>query len=172
MDKPTKIIVIVIILLVLGYFGLDFLCQVGIKCKNCPTYSATIEESKESGFFIAEYEPIQEYVKLLNYEDSIFFSKAWVESSWFVNSDICLLKKKEKLDRFNITVEFEKKSDDFIFNLRGYGVGYGLGVNSKTVTTGTLTDTLTFTIVEKNPEPGIGWQAELEGQTIDFVRRK
>ncbi|MEQ8683789.1 MAG: hypothetical protein RIE86_00790 [Imperialibacter sp.] len=169
MDKTTKIVIGVLIISVLAFFGMDFICQLGTKCKNCPQYSNSIEDSKNNGFFIAEYQPTKKYIKLLHYQDSVFFSNAWVESSWSINSDICLLKSKEKSDRFNITVEFNKQTDDFIFNLRGYGSGFGLGTNSKTVTTSELTDTLTFTIVEKNPEPGIGWRAELQGSTIQFA---
>lgn len=155
------------------YMALDFLCKVGVKCKNCSTYSMSIEDSKKDDFFIATYRPLTDKVKLTYHDDTVEFVTIWVETSWHVNSDICLLKRKVKEERFNLTVEFRKyPSDIFNFQLDGYGVGWGMGQSSKTTTINQLYDTLTFQIVEKNPNDSIGWKEELNGEQIQFVRVK
>jgi hypothetical protein len=173
MTRTNKIILISVITIVLGYLTLDFLCKVGVKCKNCSTYSLSIEDSKKDNFFAATYKPLTDKVKLTYHNDTVEFITGWAENSWHVNSDICLLKRKEKGEGYNLIIEFKKyPSDTFNFQLDGYGVGWGMGQSSKTTTINQLYDTLTFQIVEKNPDNSIGWQEKLDGEQIRFLRVK
>jgi hypothetical protein len=169
MTRTNKIILFSVLTIVLGCLAFDFLCKVGVKCKNCPTHSASIEESKKDSFFAATYKPLTEKVKLTYHDDTVEFVTGWAENSWRVNSDICLLKNKEKKEGFNLTIEFRKyPSGIFNFQL----VGWSMGQSSTTTTITHLYDTLTFQIVEKNPDTLIGWRKELNGGQIKFVRVK
>lgn len=137
------------------------------------TYSSSIDESKENDLFVATYQPLTDKVKLKYHDDTVQFITGWAENSWYVNSDICLLKTKEKREGFNLTIEFRKfPGDTFNFQLDGYGVGWGMGQLSKTTTINQLYDTLIFQIVEKHPDNSIGWQEKMNGEQIKFVRVK
>jgi hypothetical protein len=173
MTKTNKIILVSIITIVFSYLILDFLCKIGVKCKNCPTYSPSIEDSKKDNFFTAIYKPLTHKVKLINHNDTIEFITGWAENSWIVNSDICFLKRKKKIEGYNLTIEFKKyPSDTFNFTLEGYGVGYGMGLTSKTVAINKLYDTLTFHILEKNPENYNVMRNKLNYQQVKFVKIK
>ena len=128
MTRINKIILFSIITIALGYLALDFLCKVEVKCKNCSIYSSSIDNSKKNYLFVATYKPLIDKVKLTYHDDTVEFVTGWAENSWHVNSDICLLKKKEKEEGSNLTIEFKKyPSDTFNFQLDGYGVGWGHG---------------------------------------------
>jgi hypothetical protein len=173
MTRTNRIILFSVVAIGIGYFTLKFLCEVGVKCKNCPTISSTMEESKKDGYFVTTYKPLTDQLKLKYHDDTVDFQTAWAEHSWFVNSDNCLFKRKEKLNDFNLTIEFKKyPGDTFNFKLEGWGVGRGMGQSSKSVTIDKLYDTLTFQIVEKNPKKGIGWQEPVDGEQVQFVRVK
>ncbi len=171
MTKTNKIILFSVIAIVLGYIALDFFCKVGVKCKNCSTYSMSIEDSKKNDFFISTYRPLTDKVKLTYHSDTVEFVTGWAESSWHVNSGICLLKRKEKEEGFNLTIEFKKYPSD-VFNFKLDGYGGPMGQSSKTTTISILYDTLTFRIIEKNPNDSIGWGEELNGEQVKFVRVK
>jgi len=136
--------------------------------------SLSLEESKKNGLFVSpSYVPITSRIKLKYHADSVEFVRGWVENSWIVNSDICLFKRIEKKEGYNLTIEFKKyPSDIFNFQLNGYGVGWGMGQAGKTVTIERLYDTLVFQIVEKNPDPAIGWKEELDGAQIKFIKAR
>lgn len=170
MDKSSKYALIILILIIPGYFFLDFICKVGIKCENCARRSNSIEESKKSDFFFAEYAPLEHSIKLKYYDDSIEFSNAWVETQWILNSDNCLLKRKKKLDGYNINVEFKTQTNDHVFNLYGYPGSSLRGRPRSDFTSSELGDTLTFKFVEKHPESSIGWNQKWDGRKIKFVK--
>jgi len=173
MTRTDKTILFSIVTIVLGYLALNFLCKVSLKCEDCQRYSISIQESKKNNFFVAAYKPLTDKVKLTYHNDTVDFVIGWVENSWHINSDICLFKKKELEKGFNLIIEFEKyPSDNFNFQLDGYGVGWGTGKSSKVTTIMQPYDTLTFQIVEKSPDNSIGWREKLLGEEVKFVRIK
>lgn len=176
-----KIIIALIVLGVLGigtYLVMNFLCEVGVKCKNCTQTSNTKEQSQQNGFYLMDYKPLSPVIQLQNHDEQITFKDVWVESQWFYNSDNCLNTKLEKRGGYNIVFEFDKSNQGtFLFSLSPVLNGIinetngGIMETKKEIRLRELTDTLWLQIHEKNPKEGVGWKEELEGELIGFVKK-
>ena len=179
MKKKLTIVLIVLGVLGIGiYFVMNFLCEVGVKCKNCTQTSNTKEQSQQNGFYLMEYEPLKQEVDLKNHDEKITFKDVWVESQWFYNSDNCLNTKLEKRSGYNIVFEFDKSNEGtFLFSLSPVINGSidktngGIMETKKEIRLSALTDTLWLQIHEKNPKDGVGWKEKLDGELIGFVKK-
>jgi len=177
----NKIIILLIVFVVLSigaYFVMDFICEVGVKCKNCSQTSNTKEKSIKSGFYLMDYKPLKPVIEFKHHDEKITFKNVWVESQWFYNSDNCLLTKIEKRDGFNIIFEFEKSNlETFLFSLSPVLNGEiditngGIMETKKEIRLNQLTDTIWLQIYEKNPTAGIGWKEKLDGEVVGFVKK-
>lgn len=135
-------------------------------------------ESKESGYYLTDYKPMTREIKLTQHDEKIEFGEIWVESQWFYNSDICLLSHKESRNGYNVVFEFKKSNQGtFLFTLKpiidgklDLGNG-GILEDRKEIRLSQLTDTLWLKVHEKNPQKGVGWKNEIEGQKIGFVKK-
>ena len=176
-----KIIIVLSIVGVFGiatYFVLNFICEIGVKCKNCSQTSTTKEESIKNEFYLMDYQPLKPVIQLRHSEETITFKEVWVESQWFYNSNICLNTKLEKRDGYNIVFEFNKSNEGtFLFTLSPIVNGTidktngGILENKKEIRLSNLTDTLWLQIHEKNPKEGIGWRGKLDGKRIGFIKK-
>jgi hypothetical protein len=173
MDRTSRIIFWTILFLLIGGFALNYLCELGVKCKECPRASLSKEESVDKGFYVAQYKPLESEHNLRFHDERVTFEEIWIENGWVVNSDICLWKTVEKTKEFNATIEFKKnRENSYNFDLEGYGSGWGMGQNRKRVTILSLPDTLIVYMVEKSPRQGVGWQEKMNSDTIVFIRNK
>ena len=135
---------------------------------------SSMEDSKAYGSFLAEYKPLQAQIKLRYHADSVEFLRLWTDAA----------KKKEKFyrgegirrkavahqikitDKIYFQIDYRQfPSDNYVFQIDGYGGRNGRGM----LNIDYLPDTLTFTIFEKNPVDSIGWINFLKGQQICFV---
>lgn len=179
MNKKITIVFIVLgIVGILGYVTLDFLCRVGVKCKNCTRTSISKEESINSGYYLMDYEPLKPNIKLKYHDEQIIFNEVWVESQWFYNSDNCLFTKKEKRDGFNVIFEFDKSNEStFLFSLSPVIDGQiditngGIMETKKEIRLSQISDTLWLRIHEKNPKEVVGWKEKLDGELIGFIKK-
>lgn len=179
MKKNRTILLMVLGVLVMGtYLVMNFFCEVGVKCKICTQTSDTKEDSQKDGFYLMDYEPLKREVDLKNHHEKITFTDVWVESQWFHNSDNCFNTRPEKRSGYNIVFEFEKSNKGtFLFSLSPVINGHidktngGIMDTKKEIRLSALTDTLWLQIHEKNPNYGVGWKEELEGELIGFVKK-
>lgn len=125
-----------------------------------------------------DYKPLKPEIQLTNHEEKITFKDVWVESQWFINSENCLNSERQKKEGYTIVFEFEKSNDQsFLFTLSPVLNGQidhsngGIMDNKKEIRLESLTDTLWLQIHEKNPDKNIGWQEELKGELIGFVKK-
>ena len=180
MKKNIVISVIILGILTVGiYFVMNILCEIGVKCKNCTQTSISVENSKKNGFYLMKYTPLNSKINLKYHDEEITFSNAWVESQWFYNSEDCLNTRLEKRDGYNIIFEFEKSNKGtFLFSISPVLNGVidktngGILETKKEIRLNQITDTLWLQIHEKNPNEGVGWQKELNGELIGFVKKK
>jgi len=175
--KTLKILFIFGIILILG---MEFLCSLGIKCKNCGEISSSKNESIRDGFYLGEYEALTKKIKLKNHDLEIEFSDAWYEIEWFINSNICLFRHKElRKEEYNIIFPFQKSKENvFLFTMKPIINGSeciscgGIKKNKKQISISSIPDTIEILIKEKNPKTGIGWsKGGLEGERIKYVRK-
>jgi hypothetical protein len=162
----------------LGYFSRNFFCQLEVKCKNCTKTSLTKANSIKDGFYLMDYKPLQKEIKLMNYPGKIEFKNAWVENQWFYNSNDCINTKQEKRDGYNVIFEFKESNiHSFIFSLTPVINGRidetngGIKADRKEIRLKTLSDTIWLRVFERNPIDSIGWQQEIEGELIGFVKK-
>jgi hypothetical protein len=167
MDRTNKRILIFIVLLTVILFLLTKVSD-ALQNKIVYEHSWTIEESKQGRRFLTEYKPAQRRIKLMYHSDSIEFSRLWTEKA----------KKKEKVwlfyrsapsDKVHFQIDYRQyPSDEFNSQIEGYGSHGGHG----TMSTDFALDTIIFQITEKNPVDSLGWEQELMGQKIKFIRVK
>lgn len=167
MDRTNKRILLIV---VLGTVVLLLLTKVSdtLQSKIVYEHSRAIEESKQDGRFLTEYEPVQKKIKLMHHSDSIEFSTLWTEKErkrekvWLFYSSVTS-------DRVYFQIDYRQyPSDEFNFQIEGYGSHGGRG----TMSTDFTLDTITFQITEKSPVDSLGWRQELMGQQIKFTRVK
>ncbi|MGH1366376.1 MAG: hypothetical protein ACRBF0_22640 [Calditrichia bacterium] len=179
MKKRTKInLILISCLAIFIIFSFEFLCKLGIKCEKCNKTSSSKTESKESGFYIADYEPLSRTLKLSHHDETIEFLDIWAENKWFINSEICLFSHKEKRDGYNVIFEFQKSNENtFLFSLSPLINGKldktngGIQEDKKKIRLSILPDTLWLQVHEKNPLKEIGWRNGIEGQKVGFVKK-
>lgn len=158
----------------------ELLCSLGVKCKNCLRSSPSKEISIKKDYYVGDYLPVQTEIRQRYHNQKIKFDTAWVEKSWFINSDICLLSHEEiRRGTFTIKFPFEKSiKNSFLFSLNpiidGVECDFCKSFNDTYVkfNTSNLTDTIKFIVNEKNPQKEVGWRQELKGDTIVFLRRQ
>jgi hypothetical protein len=172
MKKTIGIILGVLIIAIAYNYISDFLCQCEVKCKNCPKTSENIKTSKESGFYIANYESTSKTIRLKNYKEEINITNVWVEKSWLINTDDCKSPKLEKTEGYNVVLEFNKTNKDFIFDLMPvtedkFGANsYGINENKKEMRFENLPKKLKIIVQERNPNKEIGWKKSIVTDTI------
>lgn len=170
MNKTNTIIFIVLLVLIIGYFVLDYVSNLGVKCENCQQYSASAEQSRAEGLFVAYYKPLTDKIKLTYHNDTIQFMSAWAEHSWFETADSFLGHKKEKVNGYNIVIEFRKyPANTYNFDFDA-AESFGMGQTKKVLTAYDFSDTLILQIKERNPIDSIGWKQPLAGEKVKFVR--
>ncbi len=167
MDRTNRRILFFVVLVTVVLF---LLTKASNALQNRVVYehSWTLEESKQDGLFLTEYEPVQRKIKLIHHSDTLEFSRLWTEKE----------KKKEKVwlfyrsvpsDKVHFQIDYRQyPSDEFNSQIEGYGSHGGHG----TMLTDFVLDTITFQITEKNPVDSLGWKQELIGQQIKFIRVK
>ena len=172
-------IILGLIIIVIAYHNVsNFLCECEIKCKNCPKTSENIKTSKQSGFFIGNYITSLDTIRLKNYKEKIIITNAWVEKSWFINSDDCSSPKLEKTDGYNIVLEFNKTNKYFIFDLmpvtndRFGKNSYGIDETKKEMRFEKLPSKLKIIVEERNPDKNIGWTKKNTTDTIVLNLKK
>jgi hypothetical protein len=177
-NKITVSLIIIGVLGVVTYLATNFLCEIGVKCKNCTRTSMSKEQSKKNGLYLMDYKPLKEVIQLRNHDETITFDEVWIESQWFYNSNNCLNKHLEKREGYNIIFEFEKSNErTFLFSLtpvsngKMNGPNGGIQETQKEIQLNEITDTLWLRIHEKNPQEEIGWKEELEGELISFIKK-
>lgn len=149
MTKTGISIIVILVLALAAYFIINFTCNMGVKCENCPQHSASVETSKDDHLFVASYRPLTPRITLAHHTDTIEFSHAWAEHSWYTNSSNCFFKRKARTGEYNVVIEFNKHpSDQFNFTLEG-GEDSGMGLSSTVKSFTVISDTLTFQIIEK-----------------------
>ncbi len=171
-----KIILGIIIALIIGfiiYYVADFLCQVEVKCENCPQTSMNKENSKRNGFFIADYKNYKSDFELKNHSEKIKIIDIWIEKQWFYNSDFCLCTKAQSKDGYNVIIDFSKSNkDSFFFGLtpivdnRLDEANGGIEERRKTMRFDNLPIELKVIVTEKNPDKNIGWKKEIITDTL------
>lgn len=172
MKKIIGIILGLLIIVIIYNYVSDFLCQCEVKCKNCPKTSENIKESKESGFYIGNYKPTIDKIRLKYFNEEISITNVWVEKSWFINTDNCTSPKFQKTEGYNVVLEFNKTKKDFIFDLMPltqdkFGESsYGIEDNKKEMRFVNLPKKLKIIVMEKNPDQNIGWQKSIVTDTI------
>jgi len=173
MKKIFLGIIIALILSLTTYKVADFLCEIEVKCKNCPQISLNKENSKRNGFFVSDYKKFKQTFELKNHSEKIIITDIWVEKQWFYNSDNCLCKKSESNEKFNVVIEFKKSnSDTFLFGLtpiinnkRDESNG-GIEETRKTMEFDFFPTELNLILSEKNPGKNIGWKKEIVTDTL------
>ncbi|KIC00122.1 hypothetical protein [Flavobacterium sp. KMS] len=174
MKKIIGIILGLLIIVIAYNYVTDFLCKCEIKCKNCPKTSENIKFSKESGFYIGNYKPTLDTIKLKNYNEKIIITNVWIEQSWLINTDDCKSPKREKIEGYNVILEFKKTNKDFIFNLMPltedkFGKrSFGLNENKKEMHFENLPNKLEIIVTERNPNENIGWTKSIITDTLVF----
>lgn len=159
-----------LVVLLIGYFLLEYVSDLSVKCGNCPQYSASAEQSRTDGLFVTYYKPLTDKRKLTYHHDTLQVVSAWAEHSWFMETGSFLIHKKVKNADYNFIIEFRKYPGNvFNFDFEGGG-SFGMGQSKKVITVYDLGDTLTFQIIEKNPVDSIGWLQPLAGEKVKFVR--
>jgi hypothetical protein len=180
MKNTTKILIALLIIGIIIISGMEFLCRLGIKCKNCVEISTSKEQSIENHFYLGEYKVLTKKIKLKNHDLEVEFSDAWFEKEWFINSDICLVRHKEKREGgYNVIFPFQKsKKEVFLFimtpiiNGNRCESGWGINENYKAINISELPDTIEIQIEEKNPIVGIGWrEGGLIGEKVKYVKK-
>ncbi|MFT7615180.1 MAG: hypothetical protein ACI9J3_004170 [Parvicellaceae bacterium] len=178
LKKLIIIFGILAVLMVLGYFLLNYLCRISDKCPNCPAYSKSMSESIENDYYLFSYKPLVKGIKLNYHEDSIYFDQAWVESIRIDEDQSCLFEDWQKSEEYRITIEFNSVNKDesrsgFVFMLHAINCPESPGTmtdSKKYIRTYHLPDTLWLNISERNPVDTIGWKKELEGAIIGFIK--
>jgi hypothetical protein len=168
-----------IILGIILYYVSDFLCRVEVKCKNCPKTSRNIIESKKTGFYIGNYESKTKVIELKNYQEKITLENIWAESTWIKNTDNCLCPKFEKINGYNVIIQFKNPNkDDFNFSLKPITedkkgeYSLGIGLDRKEMRFENLPEILKIVVEERNPKKSVGWQKGIITDTITFKLRK
>ncbi len=178
--KPLHIIASLLILGILALAGMEFVCTLGIKCKNCSQASESKEMSIEDGFYLGEYEPLTQKIKLKNHELEVAFSTAWYEKDWFINSDLCIRRHKEAREGlYNLILPFEKSKEKVrLFSMKpvidGKEEPGGGAINESQwhMKSLALPDTIEIQIREKSPVAGIGWsEGGVLGAKVRYVRK-
>ena len=177
-----RVTIIILSLLILGiiiYYVSDLLCQVEVKCKNCPKISRTISESKKTGFFIGNYESQTKVIELENYSEKIRLENVWAENTWIQITDNCLCPKFEKAKGYNVILLFNKPNkSDFNFSLKPITEdkkgesSLGISQDRKEMRFEYLPEILKIVVEERNPDENVGWQKSIVTDTITFILRK
>jgi hypothetical protein len=176
--KILGIILVLIIIVMAYYYISNFLCECGVKCKNCPETSESIEASKQSGFYIGNYMTSLDTIRLKNFNEKIIITNVWVEKSWFINSDDCSSPKLQKTNGYNIVLEFNKTNKGFIFDLmpitndRFGKNSYGINENKKEMRFEKLPNKFKIIMEERNPDENIGWTKSIITDTIVLNLKK
>lgn len=167
MDRTNKRIFIIVLLVTVVLFLFTKMSDM-LQNRIVYEHSWTIEESKQNGFFLTEYRPLQRKIKLTNHSDSIELTRLWTEKK----------NKKEKVwlfyhsvpsDEVHFQIDYRQyPSDEFNSQIEGYGSHGGQG----TMSTDFTIDTITFQIAEKCPVDSLGWRQKIMGQKIKFIRVK
>jgi len=171
-----KIFLGIIIALVLGFITYkiaDILCQIEVKCKNCPQTSLNKENSKRNGFLVSDYKDFKRTFELKHHSEKISITDIWIEKQWFYNSDFCLCTNVQPNENFNVIVEFKKSnSDTFLFGLtpivnnRLDESNAGIEDTRKTMQFDYFPTELNLILSEKNPNENIGWKKEIVTDTL------
>lgn len=177
-----KIIKIILILLIIGigiFYVSNYLCEIEVKCKNCPKVSQDINESKKNGFYIGNYESETKVIELKNYNEKIIIENVWAENRWIQNTDNCLCPKFEKIKGFNVILVFNKPNKgDFNFSLtpitedKSGECSLGISQNRKEMHFENLPNNLKLIVKERNPDENGGWQKSIVTDTIVLNLKK
>jgi hypothetical protein len=179
MKRRRAIEIIILGLIFLG--GCEWICNIGVKCNRCEFHSENKEAARKEGSYLVDYQPLTQTVRLKYHNEVIVFDTAWAENTWFYDTDICLLRHKEKGKSFNVVFPFHKSNPStFLFSMdifyfqddQIYESGGGMGEGFADRRLVYLPDTIWVKIQEKHPDANIGWQQGLEGDTIQFVKKK
>ena len=118
-------------------------------------------------------------IKLKHNPQTVNFDSAWAEKAWYFSSNpICLLGGSKSIipNEYRIIVpRLESDSINFHFLMYPVGLEVENGEDSRkryNALTNFLPDTLRIKLVERDPRADIGWQRELEGDTLVFIKRK
>jgi hypothetical protein len=168
---------IVLLLLLLG--GCEFLCQLSVKCKNCPETSIDKIASVKGGYYITNYKVGKKNIRLKKHDYTIRIDSVWGEHMHRDNTNICLLSK-SIIDSslYAVVIEFSKPvSDTFIFSFEPIIDNEiderqgGMQNNKKILTMlKKMPDTIKLILQEKSPVDSIGWRSPLNTDTITLVK--
>ena len=178
MKKIFKITLALLIIGIIIFYVSDFLCKVEVKCKNCPKISDDIKTFKSRGFYIGTYDTETKFIELKNYNEKINITKVWAEKSWIKNTDDCLCPKFEKIEGYNIIIEFNSTKKDFIFSLMPITedklgkTSFGINENRKEMRFENLPKLLKIAVEEKNPDESFGWKKRIISDTIILKLKK
>jgi len=169
---------IVLFIIIFGFAGFYFLCKVEVKCKNCDQTSKSVEESKQNGFYLKEYNVDKSSFNLKYNDENVKIQKVWCEKAWHYNTENCFSTNYNNpvlsKNSYNIIIEFTKSTDHFLFNFQPMindivdNQNGGIEQNRKTLRYEDLPKQFKLIVKEKNPEMNVGWQQAIVSDTLNL----
>ncbi len=169
-----KIIIGLAIFTGLCLFIISFLHKVSVKGHY--EYSTSKSESKQNGFYLADYIPTVKTINLKLRKGVVVLDTTFAENAWYIkaNNFISTL---EKADTKGYNIAFKIKSVsmnefvwglDFKSNAFGQIGGFDIANNQYQSTIYDLPDTIRVFFEEKDFE--VGWQKPIVTDTIIYVK--
>src|ERR1700759_157464 len=179
-----NIAILIIVSLLLLFLGVrEIYCALEFDCFDCEEVSKSKEQSIIDQYYISDYRPVTNQFRLKYHDETVRFDTIWAEHSWSIQQEGCKQINKLEQGRYSIVFPFkESDSGSFLFDFiplianeapNFYNtLHYGLSetdINPQLhfqVRMIDLPDTIKLKIVEKNSVDSIGWERELEGDTL------
>ena len=179
MKRIAVICVTVISLGVATFVGLEWLARVENKHPGAVQYSSSIKKSKKNNFYITDYRPLSNSIKLSQRSGIIHFNAVFAEQGWKIDtSTLYLFSKKIPVNTYNLVINYSETPEssglDFdLVPLSDSSDNSGVihyGNNILLQRTDHLQDTFWFRLFEKNKDSVQEWTEA--DDVIGFTRNK
>ncbi|MBO9570749.1 MAG: hypothetical protein J7497_00845 [Chitinophagaceae bacterium] len=112
MKTIPVIFIVLIILAVISLAGLEWLKRIEDKHPGEIKFSSTLDESKKNKFFVSNYRPLSNNIKLTQQSGTISFNSVFAERGWRMDtSGLYLFSKKIPVNDYNIIINYSETSE-------------------------------------------------------------
>jgi|GEM_PF-3167454 len=169
--RKKNIRILIITITIIGiWFVYDLVLAISNHGDGRFATSKSKEKSIENDFFIVDYTPSSDTLKLIDGRN-VIIKKVWSEASWTYKNGKPVI-----TDGFgySLNLEFEGNNEDFVFTFKlldkdnqAFTNGIGKGVCN--LRPERLEPFIDIVLVEKNPDKNVGWK---KGIVTDTIRMK